>query len=74
MGNTAKFKELLEVAIQKDPENPELQYNLGVISHETDDFESSKKYYLRAIELKARLYQCLHKFSGFNFRTRRVNS
>ena len=51
MGNTAKFKELLEVAIQKDPTNPELQYNLGVISTETNDFESSKKYYLRAIEL-----------------------
>jgi len=51
MGNTQKFKELLEVAIQKDPMNPELQYNLGVISSETDDFESSKKYYLKAIEL-----------------------
>lgn len=51
MGNTLKFKELLEVAIQQDPMNPELQYNLGVISSETDDFESSKKYYLKAIEL-----------------------
>ena len=53
MGNTAKFKELLEVAIQKDPTNPELQYNLGVICADTNDFESSKKYYLRAIELDA---------------------
>ena len=53
MGNTAKFKELLEVAIQKDPMNPELQYNLGVICADTNDFESSKKYYLRAIELDA---------------------
>ena len=53
MGNTAKFKELLEVAIQKDPTNTELQYNLGVICADTNDFESSKKYYLRAIELDA---------------------
>ncbi|MDA7724777.1 tetratricopeptide repeat protein [Flavobacteriaceae bacterium] len=53
MGNSEKFKELLEVAIQKDPENPELQYNLGVISTDTNDFESAKKYYLRAIELKS---------------------
>ena len=52
MGDTPKFKELLEVAIQKDPMNPELQYNLGVISYETDDYEGSKKYYLKAIELK----------------------
>lgn len=51
MGNTPKFKELLEIAIQKDPMNPELQYNLGVICADTNDFESSKKYYLRAIEL-----------------------
>jgi tetratricopeptide (TPR) repeat protein len=52
MGNTMKFKELLEIAIQKDPNNPELQYNLGVISSEIEDFENSKKYYLKAIELK----------------------
>ena len=52
MGNTEKFKELLEVATQKDPNNSELQYNLGVISADTNDFESSKKYYQRAIELK----------------------
>tara|TARA_B110000967_G_scaffold206140_1_gene252149 strand:+ start:1630 stop:2886 length:1257 start_codon:yes stop_codon:yes gene_type:complete len=52
MGNTMKFKELLEVAVEKDPTNAELQYNLGVISSENKDIESSKKYYLRAIELK----------------------
>ena len=52
MGNTLKFKELLEIAIQKDPNNPELQYNLGVISSEIKDFMSSKAYYLKAIELK----------------------
>ena len=52
MGDNLKFKELLEVAIQKDPNNSELQYNLGVISAEADDFEGSKKYYQRAIELK----------------------
>jgi tetratricopeptide (TPR) repeat protein len=52
MGNTLKFKELLEIAIQKDPNNPELQYNLGVISSEIKDFVSSKAYYLKAIDLK----------------------
>jgi len=52
MGNIAKFKELLELAVQKDPTNPELQLNLGIISSDAKDFENSKKYYLRAIELK----------------------
>ena len=53
MGDTNKFKELLEIAIVKDPNNPELQYNLGVISSDIGDFENSKEYYLRAIELKS---------------------
>tara|TARA_B110000483_G_C18147027_1_gene523896 strand:- start:389 stop:1660 length:1272 start_codon:yes stop_codon:yes gene_type:complete len=52
MGDILKFKELLELAVKTDPNNPELQYNLGVISSDIDDFENSKKHYLRAIELK----------------------
>ncbi len=51
MGDTKKFKELLETATQKDPNNAELQYNLGVISAESNDIESAKKYYAKAIEL-----------------------
>ena len=53
MGEILKFKELLELAVQKDPTNPELQLNLGIISADSNDFENSKKYYLRAIELKS---------------------
>ena len=52
MGNIPKFKSLLEIAVQKDPNNHELQYNLAIISSDANDFENSKKYYLRAIELK----------------------
>jgi tetratricopeptide (TPR) repeat protein len=52
IGNIAKFKELLELAVQKDPTNPDLQFNLGIISSDAKDFETSKKYFLRAIELK----------------------
>jgi len=51
MGNTAEFKRLLEEATKMDPKNPELQYNLGVIASESDDKESAKKYYQKAIEL-----------------------
>ena len=53
MGDVVKFKELLEIAVKKDPNNAELQYNLGVIASEVNDFDNSKKYYLRAIELKS---------------------
>ncbi len=51
MGNIDKFKSLLEYATELDPENPELQYNLGVIAAEANDVENAKKYYNRAIEL-----------------------
>ena len=53
MGDILKFKELLELAVQKDPDNAELQYNLGVISSDIGDFENSKKYYLRALEINS---------------------
>ena len=42
MGNTEKFKELLEYATKRDPNNAELQYNLGVIAADADDFENAK--------------------------------
>ena len=51
MGNTEAFKELLEQATQMDPNNPELQYNLGVIAAESDQSEEAKAYYEKAIEL-----------------------
>jgi tetratricopeptide (TPR) repeat protein len=51
MGNMDQFKSLLEIATQRDPNNAELQYNLGVIAAEAKDFDNSKKYYQRAIEI-----------------------
>jgi len=51
MGNTDEFKRLLEEATAKDPENAELQYNLGVIAAESGDNESAKAYYNKSIEL-----------------------
>ena len=51
MGNIEKFKELLEYATERDPNNAELQYNLGVIAAEAKDVENAKKYYQRAIAI-----------------------
>jgi len=51
MGNTEKFKSILEEATTKDPKNPELQYNLGVIAAESDHPEEAMAYYNKAIEL-----------------------
>jgi tetratricopeptide (TPR) repeat protein len=54
MGNKEKFKDLMEVATTKDPKNPELQFNLGVLAAEGGDNESAKKYYQNAIDLNPR--------------------
>jgi len=51
MGDTEKFKELMEVATTMDPGNAELQYNLGVISAESDQPDQALAYYKKAIEL-----------------------
>ena len=45
MGNTEEFKNLLQLATTKDPNNAELQYNLGVIASESDHPEESMGYY-----------------------------
>jgi len=45
-----KFKELMELAITKDPENGILYYNLGVISSEQGENDSALEYYKKAIE------------------------
>ena len=47
-----KFKELMELAITKDPENGILYYNLGVISSEQGEDDSALEYYKKAIEFK----------------------
>lgn len=51
MGNTEGFKALLQKATEMDPKNAELQYNLGVISAESEEFDEAKSRYLKAIEL-----------------------
>lgn len=48
----SKFKELMELAITKEPENGILYYNLGVISGEQGEKDDAIKYYEQAILFK----------------------
>lgn len=52
MGNREEFKSLIQLALQKDPKNPELLFNLGILAAEAKDFESAKMYYSKSLELK----------------------
>ncbi|MBT5392367.1 MAG: tetratricopeptide repeat protein [Flavobacteriaceae bacterium] len=51
IGDKNKFKELMEQAIEKDPDNAILYYNLGVINGEQGEFKIAKEFYLKALEL-----------------------
>lgn len=51
LGNTEEFKSLLEHATKMDPNNPELQYNLGVIAGESGHPEEARAYYEKCISL-----------------------
>ena len=48
----AKFKDLMKLAITKDPENGILYYNLGVISTEQGESNAAVDYYEKAINFK----------------------
>tara|TARA_B110000003_G_scaffold34355_1_gene31715 strand:- start:4404 stop:5651 length:1248 start_codon:yes stop_codon:yes gene_type:complete len=47
-----KYGELMEVAIKQDPTNPQLFFNLGVISFDQGKIEEAKENYMKAIELQ----------------------
>ena len=46
-----KFGSLMQQAIELDPNNPTLFFNLGVVNQNEDKIEESIEYYKRAIEL-----------------------
>jgi tetratricopeptide (TPR) repeat protein len=51
MGNIERFKELMNEAAEKEPNNPQTQFNLGVVSAKAGDTEAAKQYYMKALEI-----------------------
>ena len=45
------YKRLISEALEKNPNNVDLNFNLGVISYNNKDLVEAEKYYLRAIEI-----------------------
>ena len=48
----ATYTKLINEVLEKDPNNADLVYNLGVVSGQNKDYVNAQKYYLRAIEIK----------------------
>ncbi|WP_298324908.1 tetratricopeptide repeat protein [uncultured Dokdonia sp.] len=46
-----KYQEVIAKVLEKDPNNPELLYNLGVSSDQQGNKEKAKEYYMKAVEL-----------------------
>ena len=47
-----KFAALMKEATSKDPSNPNLYYNIGIVNYEEKNIEESVKYFSKAVELK----------------------
>lgn len=47
-----EFTKLMETAIEKDPTNPVLFFNLGVMASENGNKTKAKEYYQRSLDLK----------------------
>ena len=51
MGMNDKYEEAMQQIIAKDPNNPELYFNLGVGAAQSDNTEKAKEYYQKALEI-----------------------
>ncbi|WP_456441722.1 tetratricopeptide repeat protein [Psychroserpens sp.] len=50
LGNDAKFKSLMEEATLKDPNNPVLRYNIGVMTMKEGEYEAARASFKKALE------------------------
>ena len=52
MGDVERYKELMQEVLSLDSTNPEIYFNLGVVSKNIGDNEKALEYYENALELK----------------------
>lgn len=50
-GDMVTYKKLISEILEKNPNNVELIFNLGVISNNNKEYADAEKYYLRAIQI-----------------------
>ncbi|GGD24868.1 tetratricopeptide repeat protein [Flavobacterium orientale] len=50
-GDFVSYKKIVEEVLSKNPNDPDLLYNLGVVSSKAGNNEEAEKYYLQVIEI-----------------------
>ena len=55
MGERERYQELIIEALEQDPNNAVLYFNLGVVNSETGDKVKSREFYEKAIELDPKM-------------------
>jgi len=63
-GKIDEAKRELEAAIEAEPDNPDLLFNLGVLKEESEDFEGAKAAYQKAIEVDPNHYNSLFNYGA----------
>ncbi len=58
-GDMVKYKEIINEVISRDPDNPELYYNLGVASKKNGEIDAAMEYYTKALELNPNYAEAL---------------
>jgi len=48
-----KFVELMKEATEKDPTNPDLYFNIGIVNYNDKNIEQAEKYFAKALAIKA---------------------
>jgi tetratricopeptide (TPR) repeat protein len=68
-GRTQEAQALLDVAVEKDPENPTLHFAIGVNMAEFNNFEAAEKSYMRALALKKDFFDALYNLGALYVNT-----
>ncbi len=47
-----KFEALMKEATEKDPTNPDLYFNIGIVNYNAKNIEQAEKYFVKTLEIK----------------------
>ena len=68
----ASYTRLVNEALEKEPNNKQLVFNLGVISADSNKLEEAEKYYKRAIEIDPTYFEAYLNLSELKLRSEKT--